>query len=39
MFRFDYTISTPLAEKLLSIILQHPFWTLGKVFCIRDSDL
>ena len=39
MFRFDYTIPTPLAEKLLSIILQHPFWTLGKVFCIRGSDL
>ena len=35
MFRFDYTIATPLAEKLLSIILQHPLWTLGKVFCIR----
>ena len=39
MFRFDYTIPTPLAEKLLSTILQHPLWTLGKVFCIRGSDL
>ena len=25
MFCFDYTIPTPLAEKLLSTILQHPF--------------
>ena len=39
MFRFHYTIPTPLAEKLLSTILQHPLWTLGKVFCIRSSDL
>ena len=39
MFRFDYTIPTPLAEKLLSTILQHPLWTLGKVFCICGSDL
>ena len=39
MFRFDYTIPAPLAEKLLSTILQHPLWTLGKVFCIRGSDL
>ena len=39
MFRFDYTIPTPLAEKLLSTILQHPLWTLSKVFCIRGSDL
>ena len=39
MFRFDYTIPTPLAQKLLSTILQHPFWTLGKVLCIRGSDL
>ena len=39
MFRFDYTIPTPLAEKLLSTILQHPLWTLGKVFGIRGSDL
>ena len=39
MFRFDYTIPTPLAEKLLPIILQHPLWTHGKVFCIRGSDL
>ena len=39
MFRFDYTIPNPLAEKLLSTILQHPLWTLGKVFCIRGSDL
>ena len=31
MFRFDYTIQTPLAEKRLSTILQHPLWTLGKV--------
>ena len=38
MFRFDYTIPTPLAEKLLSIIFQH-LWTLGKVFRIRGSDL
>ena len=39
MFHFGYTIATPLAEKLLSIISQHPLWTLGKVFCIRGSDL
>ena len=39
MFRFDSTIPTPLAEKLLSTILQHPLWTLGKVLCIRVSDL
>ena len=39
MFCFDYTIPTPLAVKLLSTILQHPLWTLGKVFCIRGSDL
>ena len=39
MFRFDYTIPTPLAEKLLSTILQHPLWTLSKVCCIRGSDL
>ena len=39
MFRFDYTIPAPLAEKLLSTILQHPLWTLGKVFCIRGSNL
>ena len=39
MFRFDYTIPTPLPEKLLSTILQHPLWTLGKVFCIPGSDL
>ena len=32
MFRFDDSIRTPLAEKLLSIILQHPLWTHGKVF-------
>ena len=39
MFRFDYTIPTPLAKNLLSTILQHPLWTLGKVFCIRGFDL
>ena len=39
MFRFDYTVPTPLAEKLLSKNLQHPLWTLGKVFCIHGSDL
>ena len=39
MFRFDYTIPPPLAEKLLSTILQHPLWTLGKVFCTSGSDL
>ena len=39
MFRLDYTIPTPLAEKHLSTILQNPLWTLGKVFCIRGSDL
>ena len=39
MFRFDYTIPTPLAEKLLSTILHYPLWTFGKVFCIRGSDL
>ena len=39
MFHLDYIIPTPLAEKLLSIILQHPLWTLGKVLCIGGSHL
>ena len=39
MFCFDYTIQTPLAKKLVSIILQHPLGTLGKVFCIPGADL
>ena len=39
MFSFAYTIPTPLAKESLSTILQHPLWTLDKVFCIRGSDL
>ena len=39
MFRFDCTIPIPLAKRLLSTILQHPLWTLAKVFCIRGSNL
>ena len=39
MFRDDYTIPSPLAEMLLSTLLHHPFWSLGKVYCMRDSEL
>ena len=39
MFCFDYTIQTTLAEELIAKILQNPLWTLGKVFCVRGSDL
>ena len=39
MFRFDYTISTPLAKELLGRLMRHLLWTMGNVFAINSADL
>ena len=39
MFRFDYTMPGPLAKQLLGRVMNHPLWTMGKVFAINGADL
>ena len=39
LFCFDYTIPTPSAKVLLGRVMDHPLWTMGKVFAIKDADL
>ena len=39
MFRFHYTIPSPLAKELLGRVMSQPLWTMGKVFAINGANL
>ena len=38
MFRFDYTIPTPLAKEVLGRVMNHPLWTMEKGCAINGAD-